>query len=584
MPRLPRRSRPQDPTVGPVPSTWDAGVADATRIAGYRPVRLVGRGAGVDTYLAAASAVEGPEDSAHLVMLRIHDADADLAALGAEIEAMTVGLSALPELLDVAMLDDGRICLVVERLAGPSLARIVVSRPLAPGEAVTTLAPIAVAVGELARAGFAHLGLDAGDVVFDATGRPRLDGTRGLVRLGATRAGTPDVDVLRAAHGAFGRLVDAVAEATEPPARFDVVREAIRTRLDARPFQSDTTEYERLLFEVARPEPVRGAWDDRRQVPSRIAPRTPDGLPSGYRSGGVQGSPDDRASARVLDTSPVTAAASGARTTAREARGVDLPGASVEARSLGTRRASGHPGGLLGALLGTPAVDRIDADERSAGDAARSSFPLSGVIERVRAAMRRRRSVLLVGGLSGGAALVLLLTLVTPAPAPGATSVADAARGPSSASQPASQPAGDAPDPSAVPSAGGPQGGAEDAPSAAGDGVREDAPAPEPDAGVTAADLLERRADCIARLDLECLDTVDQAGSAIAEADRRSVLEGRDGRAVAGHPFDLAAVVPQTAMGDAVLVAVPYLEAEREPASVLMMRTEAGWRLRELFD
>jgi hypothetical protein len=33
-----------------------------------------------------------------------------------------------------------------------------------------------------------------------------------------------------------------------------------------------------------------------------------------------------------------------------------------------------------------------------------------------------------------------------------------------------------------------------------------------------------------------------------------------------------------------VVLTVPWTEAGREPASLLMMRSEAGWRLREWFD
>ena len=49
-------------------------------------------------------------------------------------------------------------------------------------------------------------------------------------------------------------------------------------------------------------------------------------------------------------------------------------------------------------------------------------------------------------------------------------------------------------------------------------------------------------------------------------------------------PFDLGAIMLVADMGSAVLLEVPYADAEREPASLLMMRSEAGWRLRELFD
>ncbi|WP_286329283.1 hypothetical protein [Agromyces marinus] len=38
-----------------------------------------------------------------------------------------------------------------------------------------------------------------------------------------------------------------------------------------------------------------------------------------------------------------------------------------------------------------------------------------------------------------------------------------------------------------------------------------------------------------------------------------------------------------TDLGDAVVLRVPS-STEREPASLLMIRSEAGWRLREWFD
>ena len=46
---------------------------------------------------------------------------------------------------------------------------------------------------------------------------------------------------------------------------------------------------------------------------------------------------------------------------------------------------------------------------------------------------------------------------------------------------------------------------------------------------------------------------------------------------------DLDAITVVAEMGDAVVPAAPT-SGEREPASLLMMRGEAGWRLREVFD
>ena len=99
-----------------------------------------------------------------------------------------------------------------------------------------------------------------------------------------------------------------------------------------------------------------------------------------------------------------------------------------------------------------------------------------------------------------------------------------------------------------------------------------------------AAGLLELRASCFAALDLACLDQVVQPGSAIEAEDRAALIAARDG---AEHPamgYDLDHLAVSAEMGAAVLVTVPFTDVEREPASLLLMRGEAGWRLRELFD
>jgi len=173
-----------------------------------------------------------------------------------------------------------------------------------------------------------------------------------------------------------------------------------------------------------------------------------------------------------------------------------------------------------------------------------------------------------VGGLIGGGALVLMLTLVPPATAddvPGPTRDPDAAA----------------------------ESATEHAESASPDGEPGHAEADEPvgaagitgdDAAAAARSLLERRAECFATLDLECLDTVVQPGSAIESADRATMLAARDGAASPDDGFDLSAVQVTAEMGDAVLIGVTRATPGREPASLLVVRGEAGWRLREIFD
>ena len=87
---------------------------------------------------------------------------------------------------------------------------------------------------------------------------------------------------------------------------------------------------------------------------------------------------------------------------------------------------------------------------------------------------------------------------------------------------------------------------------------------------------------CFETLDLGCLDAVAQPGSPIESADRLALSEAREGAAAPVTRFDPATIEVTAEMGAAVLVraAAPG----REPASLLMVRGEAGWRLREVFD
>ncbi|MFC5859442.1 hypothetical protein [Agromyces flavus] len=72
-----------------------------------------------------------------------------------------------------------------------------------------------------------------------------------------------------------------------------------------------------------------------------------------------------------------------------------------------------------------------------------------------------------------------------------------------------------------------------------------------------------------------------QPGSPIEARDRAAIERG-DTSAEAQADLDAIRVVAD--LGDAVVVSVPDVAGEREPASLLIMRSEAGWRLREWFD
>jgi hypothetical protein len=513
----------------------------------------MGAGAGA---VAGADSVAG---AARLVALRVYDADADGAAITTEVEAMAQ-VGALPALYDLATLADGRTCVVVERIAGPSLARLVLERGLTCGEAVTVLAPIAVALGEFERHGFAHTRLAPSDVVFDDSGRPRLIGTGALRSLDAPHADpAARTALLRDMSAAFAQLVDEVALVTRPAGALDPVRSLLAELLDARPFRTRPDEVERLLFALATPKPVMS-------LPGAVVLGT---------------------AAHRLDTAgpPVAGGpSSGPRETpgdvvAHAPPASDLPN---EPSVAGERAELPPPAqrrwlpGIFASVSGV--VDEALPDEtagerswRAGMSAARSEWP--GVLAaRCRALIAARSGVLIVGALAGAGALVLALTLVPPADEkPGRAAHAAPASTPPQSGETATETAAPA---SAEPESAAPQ------PSAPESSAAESSAA---DAAAATADLLRRREECFAELGLVCLEQVLQPGSGIDAADRVALVAAQGGEPGSRPEFALDAARVTGEMGGAWLVEVPYRDDERQPASVLVMRSEAGWRLREIF-
>lgn len=496
-----------------------------TRIAGYRLLRRIASGDRADVYLATAdhARTSGDDDSgAALVVLRIYDRARWNESIAIEVEAMSSDPSGtLPLLHDIATLDDGRCCLAVERITGVPASRLLAERRLAPGESVTLLAPIVAAVAELARLGFVHTRLTAGDVLIDDAGRPRLVGLGALQRIPAQR-GAERTALLRRGHEALAGLITDVGDATRPAGALDVVDALLAARLEARPFTSCEEEVERALFAAATPEPIGGIVPRVRPtaLPARMT------IPAESDRGVI--SADGESDAGPAD-----------------------PAGAVERRRHGGLRA-------LLALAQLPGIDEFAGAADT--DATRP------MLARLRAAASARRRPLAFGGLIGGGALVLLLTLVPPATA-GGGGPAEAMPTAGAVRQPGETPAVDG-DRAPVAAA------------SAGPGLAVD-PA---DAVAAAAELLELRASCFATLDLACLDQVAQPGSAIEADDRAAIISAREGGAAESAEFDLDAIAVSAEMGAAVLVTVQFVDAEREPASLLVMRSEAGWRLRELFD
>ena len=105
-----------------------------------------------------------------------------------------------------------------------------------------------------------------------------------------------------------------------------------------------------------------------------------------------------------------------------------------------------------------------------------------------------------------------------------------------------------------------------------------------------AIELLAVREGCFRESSLLCLDGVDDLGSPIADADaagiRRAQQSGTAELPAAYEPTSIT-LVEQNG-GAALLSAHSIGDAaggvNTKPASLLMIRSEAGWRLREIFD
>lgn len=180
-------------------------------------------------------------------------------------------------------------------------------------------------------------------------------------------------------------------------------------------------------------------------------------------------------------------------------------------------------------------------------------------LERLRRAIRNKRRLVWFGAVVAAALAALGFTMLPPQPA-------DARPGDSETVASAGSTT-TKPTPDALPA---------DAP---GDEVA--TTGDDPVAAVLA--LLTQRDRCLSAASLACLEEVDQAGSPLLDADRSAVAAARAGEG--GDPDRVefgggrASLIDRTG-GSALLSVTPK---KGEPASLLLVRGETGWRLRELF-
>lgn len=240
-----------------------------TQVAGRRVVRRLGTGrrwSAFTTVLAGDASTPGgspavrPTLSPDAVLLR---ARADAAERGLWRRAAILSRLDHPHilrLLDVAEDVGGSPCLLVERLSGGTLAELLRRREsIAPGEAVTILAPLVDAVRAAHLADIRHGAISPSSVSLADDGRPVLTGWCEAAAIETDqrqrgRALQPD-PAFAADWVALGRLIDGVLRASssgEAPSVSDWITDSVSVLAD----HELANRLQQRIHAVARPLPV----------------------------------------------------------------------------------------------------------------------------------------------------------------------------------------------------------------------------------------------------------------------------------------------------------------------------------------
>ncbi|MDO8381508.1 MAG: hypothetical protein Q7T17_00785 [Microbacterium sp.] len=500
-------------------STWGS----VTEIGGYRLVRKLGEDEHVVTWLA-----RGGDET---VVLRVFRDTAPDARIDAELGARERLIGPhVPELIDVATSRAGRPVAVVQAVVGPVLSDVLdrAVSPLRAGHLTTILAPIAALVDAAHEVGATLGRIEASGIRLDSSGAPVV------VAFGsaATAAPLPErfrdqeptIRADRAALAAFGASLAALVHERE--------RDAVLAALAA---STDPRALELALFDCAAPLPLESL-----QASAEVDAAT--------------------SSAPTAATAIAVAIPAGTQAEGSSTRGSQRHDRSNATPTSGALdRAASHlglPPGLLAPVDG--ARGSVERAVRGRLRALRAEF--GGI----RAVAKPRRAVVLVGaaGLLALAAAVVLAT----AEKPSASSALDASH--ASAHDDSGQ--------SGSQRTGADSGGVTlaDAPESMLD------PAPEEWSTLIGA-LVDRWISCAPAPDQSCIDAAAHAGSGAAEA-----LAQSNDRAGAS---DALAALERWASGERHIVVVDrmgaaalvdLLEGETATASLLMVRSEAGWRVR----
>jgi hypothetical protein len=219
-------------------------------IGGYRLVRKLGEGPRAEVHLARA---DGDDAS---VVIKQYRPDIGAESVSTEIEALARGVGEhTVALLDVATAPSRQLALVLARLSGGSLGRLLAHRAsLAIGEVVGILAPLAETIEGLHAVGVVHGGVRTESVLFDGDGIPVLAcfGNAALIQPGLPPALLelevgPELD-----RQAFMALARAVLDRADDQDAVAVVVDLLRGSLGS----GWGARFGARLRELAEPTPV----------------------------------------------------------------------------------------------------------------------------------------------------------------------------------------------------------------------------------------------------------------------------------------------------------------------------------------
>ena len=542
------------------------------QLGGYRLVRKLGEGPRAELHLART---DGESEAQASVAVKHYRDAVDDASIVTEIDALAraTGDHAV-ELLDVATAPSGHLALILDRLPGGSLGRLLASRPaLELGELPTILSPLGGLVDRMHQAGVVHRGIRLESVLFDRAGAPMLAcfGRAELMAPGLPPAALELVPGALADQRALASLAAAVLDRAEDQQAVRGVTDWLATSADDY-HAGWGAELARRVLELAPAIPVDfspPALPLEVRIPARIplgtSPRRPPAPPAKGRGARRRTGTAALAPRRAEMVSESTVDEPWVRGIPPDAESWNLlaptepePWRTPPPTAVEPWRAAGP----VPPALGSRSAAKPALDAAGAPDWVAALIP-GDVLARVRASLAAVRAPVWIAAGLVGVGLVTAMILV---PQDGSGAAADGA--------PTSTPSPTATQPGHgwTPSGGSPS----DA--AAADPVHGDDPI------LALVALLDARDGCIRDRSVLCLDAVGQVGSSALDDDQRLIRTLQDG-AETPHAFlvDSAQVTLVERLGDTALLDLADA-GDTNPASVLMMRTEAGWRIRDYLE